>query len=76
MIRVHNVWKKYGKHEVLKGLSIDIYDGETLVISRPIGVGKSVLLRQIIGLEIPDEGYVEVDDKRVTGLTLKTTRPA
>jgi phospholipid/cholesterol/gamma-HCH transport system ATP-binding protein len=75
MIRVHDIWKNYGKLEVLKGLSLDIYDGETLVILGRSGVGKSVLLKQIIGLEKPDKGYVEVDGKRVTDLTLKTTRP-
>lgn len=75
MIHVHDVWKKYGNLEVLKGLSVDIFDGETLVILGRSGVGKSVLLKQIIGLESPDKGYVEVDGKVVTDLTLTTTRP-
>lgn len=75
MIRVHDVWKSYGKLEVLKGLSIDIFEGETLVILGRSGVGKSVLLRQIIGLEMPDKGYVEIDEKKVSGLMLRTTRP-
>lgn len=68
MIRVHDLWKSYGKLQVLKGLNLDIYDGETLVILGRSGVGKSVLLKQIIGLEIPDEGYVEIDGKLVSNL--------
>ncbi len=75
MINVHEVWKSYGKLEVLKGLSLDIFDGETLVILGRSGVGKSVLLKQIIGLEAPDKGYVEVDGQRVTDLNLHTWRP-
>lgn len=75
MIRVHKVWKKYGNHEVLKGLSLDILDNETLVILGRSGVGKSVLLRQIIGLETPDDGFIEVDGKRVTDLREHSMRP-
>lgn len=76
MIHVHDVWKRYGKLEVLKGLSLDILDGETLVILGRSGVGKSVLLKQIIGLESPDKGYVEVDGQKVTDLTVRTMRPS
>jgi phospholipid/cholesterol/gamma-HCH transport system ATP-binding protein len=75
MIHVHDIWKRYGQLEVLKGLSLDIFDGETVVILGRSGVGKSVLLKQIIGLETPDQGYVEVDGKRVTDLSMHTTRP-
>lgn len=75
MIHVHDVWKRYGKLQVLKGLSLDIFDGETLVILGRSGVGKSVLLKQIIGLEVPDKGYVEVDKERVTDLTIRAIRP-
>jgi phospholipid/cholesterol/gamma-HCH transport system ATP-binding protein len=74
MIHVHDIWKRYGKHEVLKGLSLDIVDGETMVILGRSGVGKSVLLKQIIGLEMPDKGYVEVDGQKVTDLTQRATR--
>ncbi len=69
MIRVHDVWKSYGQLQVLKGLNLDIQDGETLVILGRSGVGKSVLLKQIIGLETPDKGYIEVDGKRVPSLS-------
>lgn len=62
-IHVNNLWKSYGNLEVLKGLTLDVYEGETLVILGRSGVGKSVLLKQIIGIEEPDQGYVEVDGK-------------
>lgn len=75
MIHVHDVWKSYGNLQVLKGLSLDISQGETLVILGRSGVGKSVLLKQIIGLEMPDQGYVEIEGQRVTDLIKRTTRP-
>lgn len=75
MIHVHKVRKCYGKLEVLKDLSLDIFDGETLVILGRSGVGKSVLLKQIIGLETPDEGYIEIDGQKVTDLTKRAMRP-
>ncbi|WP_039358792.1 ATP-binding cassette domain-containing protein, partial [Candidatus Protochlamydia amoebophila] len=56
MIRVQKIWKSYGKLQVLKGLDLIVNEGETLVILGRSGVGKSVLLKQIIGLETPDEG--------------------
>jgi phospholipid/cholesterol/gamma-HCH transport system ATP-binding protein len=74
MIHAHNLWKKYGKLEVLKGLSLDISEGETLVILGRSGVGKSVLLKHIIGLESPDDGYVEISGKRVTDLNIRAVR--
>lgn len=75
MIQVNDIWKRYGKLQVLKGLTLDIYDGETLVILGRSGVGKSVLLKQIIGLEMADSGFVEIDGQRVTDLTDRTRRP-
>lgn len=72
MIKVRDVWKRYGQLQVLKGLSLDIYDGETLVILGRSGVGKSVLLKQIIGLEVPDKGTIEVDEVKITDLNQRT----
>lgn len=69
MIKVVNLKKSYGKLQVLKDLNLEIFDNETLVILGRSGVGKSVLLRQIIGIESPDSGYVEVNGVDISKMT-------
>ena len=69
MIKIKHLWKSYGKIEVLKGLSLDILDGETLVILGRSGVGKSVLLKHLIGLTKPDQGSIDIDDVCITDLS-------
>jgi len=70
MIEVRNLHKSYGNLQVLKDLNLDVIKGETLVILGRSGVGKSVLLRQILGIETPDSGYVEVDGQRISSMPL------
>jgi phospholipid/cholesterol/gamma-HCH transport system ATP-binding protein len=69
MIRIHNLWKKFGKTQVLSGLDLDINDGETVVVLGPSGIGKSVLLKHIIGLLQPDAGTIDINDLRITDLS-------
>ncbi len=69
MIVVKDLWKSYGKHTILKGLNLEVFEGETLVILGRSGVGKSVLLRQILGLEKPDKGFVEIKGQRVSSMS-------
>jgi len=68
MIRIKDLWKIYKNEWVLKGLSLEVRRGETLVILGRSGVGKSVLLKHIIGIVVADRGHVEVDGVPISGL--------
>ncbi len=68
MIKIRNLWKRFGKLQVMAGLNLDVSDGETLVILGPSGIGKSVLLKHIIGLLKPDEGTIDVSGVPITEL--------
>jgi ABC-type polar amino acid transport system ATPase subunit len=61
MIRLENIHKSFGTHEVLKGITGEIPQGEVLAIIGPSGSGKSTLLRSINLLEVPTEGKVFID---------------
>ncbi|MDR1942097.1 MAG: ABC transporter ATP-binding protein [Endomicrobium sp.] len=65
MIKVRSLNKSFGKKQVLSGINIDVYDGETLVIIGPSGTGKSVLLKNIVGLVTPDCGSIIIDDTEI-----------
>ncbi|NDD09304.1 MAG: ATP-binding cassette domain-containing protein, partial [Rhodobacteraceae bacterium] len=67
-VTIRNVRKSYGATEVIHGLSIDIQDGEFVVLVGPSGCGKSTLLRMVAGLESITEGEISISDKIVNGL--------
>ena len=71
MIKIKKLWKSYGKAHVLKGLDLEIQQGETLVIMGKSGAGKSVLLKQILGIEKPDQGSIEIDGTCISNLSDK-----
>ena len=60
MIKIVNLRKQFGSNKVLQGVNLTIEEGETSVIIGKSGSGKSVLLKHIVGLLFPDEGYVKV----------------
>ena len=68
MIEIRNLHKSFGSNLVLRGIDLDIDTGETLVIIGRSGCGKSVLIKHIVGLLSPDEGYVKVEGEIVEGL--------
>ena len=68
MIRVEDLWKSFGTHEVLKGISLEIPTGTTYVILGGSGSGKTVLMKHVIGLLKPDRGTVIVGDVEIPKL--------
>ena len=66
MVHVQNLKKNFGKLEVLKDLSIDIMEGEVVVLIGPSGSGKSTFLRCLNQLETVTSGTVLVDGQDVT----------
>jgi phospholipid/cholesterol/gamma-HCH transport system ATP-binding protein len=65
-----DLWKAFGENEVLRGVNLNVDDGETLVVLGPSGCGKSVLLKHIIGLMKPDRGSILVEGRDITRMRL------
>lgn len=64
-VELKDVKKSFGKTEVIHGVSVEIKDGEFIVIVGPSGCGKSTLLRMVAGLESVTDGEVQIDGQRV-----------
>jgi phospholipid/cholesterol/gamma-HCH transport system ATP-binding protein len=71
MIEIKNLHKAFGDNKVLQGVNLDIDTGETLVIIGRSGCGKSVLIKHIVGLLYPDDGYVKVEGRKVDEMSMK-----
>ncbi|MBD3246269.1 MAG: ATP-binding cassette domain-containing protein [Candidatus Omnitrophica bacterium] len=67
-IQVENIHKSFENKQVLKGASLTVYEGETFLIIGRSGAGKSVLLKNILGLQHPDSGRVLIDDTDISRL--------
>ncbi|PMH41452.1 amino acid ABC transporter ATP-binding protein [Vibrio sp. 10N.286.49.B3] len=65
MIKLDNIHKSFGDTEVLKGINLDIQQGEIVVIIGSSGTGKSTLLRCVNFLEQADQGSITIDDAHV-----------
>jgi len=70
LVRARNVQKSYGDNEVLKGIALDVFPGEVVVILGPSGSGKSTFLRCINHLEDMNAGSIVVGDDQI-GYELK-----
>jgi phospholipid/cholesterol/gamma-HCH transport system ATP-binding protein len=70
-VQVESLSKSFGNQTVLKGINLEVAEGETLSVLGRSGTGKSVLLKLIIGLHKPDSGSIRINGEEVTNLPLK-----
>ena len=61
MLKIRDLQKSFGDLQVLKGIDLDVPEGQVVAILGPSGTGKSTLLRCINFLEVPQKGVVEID---------------
>lgn len=66
MIQVENLYKKFGKNEVLKGLDLNIDKGGIFAVLGPNGSGKTTLIKSILGMVVPNKGSIAV-----SGISIK-----
>lgn len=69
MISFQKVVKRFGDRTILKGISFDVKEGEIVFILGTSGTGKSVLLKNLVGLLRPDEGSIYIDGQEVSSLS-------
>ncbi|MEL0455601.1 ABC transporter ATP-binding protein [Flavobacteriaceae bacterium SZ-1-7] len=60
MVIIQNLHKKFGKNQVLKGVDLEITDGGIFAVLGPNGSGKTTLIKSILGMVIPNKGYISV----------------
>lgn len=65
-VQINNVEKSFGALKVVKGVSVDIADGEFFVMLGPSGCGKTTTLRMVAGLELPTAGEIRIGGRDVT----------
>ena len=74
-IRIRGLTQQFGDNQVLRGVDLDIFHGETLVILGGSGCGKSVLIKHLPGLLQPTGGSITVDGVEITGLRERQLGP-
>lgn len=72
VIRIHDVRKSFGDNHVLNGFNLELLEGENLVVMGKSGSGKSVMIKCLVGLMLPDSGYIEVMGNEIASLDQET----
>src|SRR3954466_12881932 len=70
-LTIQNLRKHFGSVDVLKGVDLEIDDGEFIVLVGPSGCGKSTLLNMIAGLEEPSSGSIQIGGRTMDGVRPK-----
>jgi lipopolysaccharide export system ATP-binding protein len=65
-LSANNIVKRYGARTVVNGVSFDVNQGEIVGLLGPNGAGKTTSFYMVVGLVIPDEGEIHLDDKIIT----------
>lgn len=68
LLQVQDLWKRYNGFVALRGVSLEVCEGEIVCLLGPSGSGKSTLLRCIAGLEVPEAGAVIFEHQEITDL--------
>lgn len=71
MIKIRNIYRTFGQKQVLKGVTLTVNKGENYLLIGRSGAGKTVLLKNILGLLRPDSGTIAIDGVDITQLTKK-----
>ena len=69
LISIHNLHKKYGSHDILKGINLEISSGEIIALIGASGSGKTTLLRCLNLLARPDAGEIRINDEKINNFT-------
>ncbi len=69
MIKIKEVYRSFADNQVLKGINFTVNEGETFLLIGRSGAGKTVLLKNIIGLLRPDCGTIQIDGTEITQLS-------
>ncbi|MEC7264062.1 MAG: ABC transporter ATP-binding protein [Bacteroidota bacterium] len=64
-IEINNLYKKFGKNQVLKGVDLNIGKGHIYAVLGPNGSGKTTLIKSILGMVIPDKGDISILEKSI-----------
>ncbi|WP_214227576.1 ATP-binding cassette domain-containing protein [Pedobacter sp. B4-66] len=71
VIEINGLYKSFGNYHVLRGVDLELYKRENLVVLGKSGTGKSVLIKIVVGLLTPDRGEVKVLNQHVDQITYK-----